>query len=168
MTDLPLLPTTLVGSYPQPGWLIDKEKLMAKGPPRVRMRDVWRVPEDELEAAQDDAVRLAVDDMTRAGIDIVTDGEVRRESYFNQFANALDGLDLDVTGGEQDNNMIVWKQMIDSRAVDIVQPDICYMGGITRTLEVADLARQAGIPCTLHSANLSLVTLFSIRAPLPI
>jgi L-alanine-DL-glutamate epimerase-like enolase superfamily enzyme len=72
-------------------------------------------------------------------------------------------LDIDVTGGEQDNNMIVWKQMIDSRAVDIVQPDICYMGGITRTLKVADYAKQAGIPCTLHSANLSLVTLFSLH-----
>jgi L-alanine-DL-glutamate epimerase-like enolase superfamily enzyme len=70
-------------------------------------------------------------------------------------------LDIDVSGGEQDNNMIVWKQMIDTRAVDIVQPDICYMGGVTRTLQVADYARQAGIPCTLHSANLSLVTLFS-------
>jgi len=70
-------------------------------------------------------------------------------------------LDIDVSGGEQDNNMIVWKQMIDTRAVDIVQPDICYMGGITRTLQVADYAKQAGIPCTLHSANLSLVTLFS-------
>ena len=72
-------------------------------------------------------------------------------------------LDIDVTGGEQDNNLIVWKQMIDSHAVDIVQPDICYMGGITRTLKVADYAKQAGIPCTLHSANLSLVTLFSLH-----
>ncbi|MCP4469412.1 MAG: mandelate racemase/muconate lactonizing enzyme family protein [Gammaproteobacteria bacterium] len=72
-----------------------------------------------------------------------------------------EALDIDVTGGEQDNNMIVWKQMIDSHAVDIVQPDICYMGGITRTLQVAEYAGQAGIPCTLHSANLSLVTLFS-------
>ncbi len=72
-------------------------------------------------------------------------------------------LDIDVTGGEQDNNMIVWKQMIDRRAVDVVQPDICYMGGITRTRWVADYARQAGLPCTLHSANLSLVTLFSLH-----
>ncbi len=72
-------------------------------------------------------------------------------------------LDIDVTGGEQDNNMTVWKQMIDNRVVDIVQPDICYMGGITRTLQVANYAREAGIPCTLHSANLSLVTLFSIH-----
>ena len=72
-------------------------------------------------------------------------------------------LDIDVTGGEQDNNLIVWKQMIDSRAVDVIQPDICYMGGITRTLQVADYARRAGLPCTLHSANLSLVTLFSMH-----
>ncbi|MDC1286300.1 mandelate racemase/muconate lactonizing enzyme family protein [Gammaproteobacteria bacterium] len=72
-------------------------------------------------------------------------------------------LDIDVSGGEQDNNMIVWKQMIDTHAVDIVQPDICYMGGITRTLQVADYAKQAGIPCTLHSANLTLVTLFSVH-----
>jgi L-alanine-DL-glutamate epimerase-like enolase superfamily enzyme len=72
-----------------------------------------------------------------------------------------EALDIDVTGGEQDNNMIVWRQMIDSRAVDVIQPDICYMGGITRCLEVADYARRAGLPCTLHSANLSLVTLFS-------
>jgi L-alanine-DL-glutamate epimerase-like enolase superfamily enzyme len=74
-----------------------------------------------------------------------------------------EALDIDVTGGEQDNNLIVWKQMIDTRAVDIVQPDICYMGGITRTLQVADYARRAGLPCTLHSANLTLVTLFSIH-----
>ncbi len=72
-------------------------------------------------------------------------------------------LDIDVTGGEQDNNLVVWRQMIDRRAVDVIQPDICYMGGITRTLEVAEYARAAGLPCTLHSANLSLVTLFSMH-----
>ncbi len=83
--------------------------------------------------------------------------------WTRQVREALEPLALDVTGGEQDNNMIVWKQMIDSRAVDVVQPDICYMGGITRTLEIAGLAREAGLPCTLHSANLSLVTLFSIH-----
>ena len=74
-----------------------------------------------------------------------------------------EALDIDVSGGEQDNNMIVWKQMIDSHAVDIIQPDICYMGGLTRALQVAEMAKQAGISCTLHSANLSLVTLFSIH-----
>ncbi len=72
-------------------------------------------------------------------------------------------LSIDVSGGEQDNNLIVWKQMIDTKSVDIVQPDICYMGGITRTKWVADYAREAGLPCTLHSANLSLVTLFSLH-----
>lgn len=72
-----------------------------------------------------------------------------------------EALDLDVSGGEQDNNMLVWKQMIDHNVVDIVQPDICYMGGISRTLQVAKMAEEAGIPCTLHSANLSWVTLFS-------
>lgn len=93
-----LLPTTLVGSYPQPDWLIDKSKLMAAGPPRVRMQEVWRVPGDELESAQDDAVELTVRDLERAGLDILTDGEVRRESYFNQFANALSGIDLEHPG----------------------------------------------------------------------
>ena len=93
-----LIPTTLVGSYPQPEWLVDNSKLMDNAPPRIRMTDVWRPAPDELEAAQDEAVRQAVRDMESAGIDILTDGEVRRESYFNQFANALDGLDLDNPG----------------------------------------------------------------------
>ncbi|MBV8031561.1 MAG: 5-methyltetrahydropteroyltriglutamate--homocysteine methyltransferase [Betaproteobacteria bacterium] len=90
-----LLPTTLVGSYPQPGWLVDKEKLLGSSPPRVRMREVWRFAGEVLHEAQDDAVRLALADQERAGIDIVTDGEMRRESYFNHFANALSGIDLD-------------------------------------------------------------------------
>ena len=90
-----LLPTTLVGSYPQPGWLVDKAVLMGGSPPRVRMREVWRFAGEALAEAQDDAVRLALADQERAGIDIVTDGEVRRESYFNHFANALSGIDLD-------------------------------------------------------------------------
>ena len=93
-----LLPTTLVGSYPQPGWLVDKEKLLGSQPPRVRMREVWRVPESAQEAAEDDAIRLAVDDMERAGLDILTDGEIRRESYFNRFATALEGIDIDKPG----------------------------------------------------------------------
>ncbi len=93
-----LIPTTLVGSYPQPAWLVDKEKLLGSGPPRVRMRDVWRVSEELLEEAQDDATLTALHDQERAGIDIVSDGEIRRESYFNRFANALDGLDLDTPG----------------------------------------------------------------------
>ncbi|MDH3700013.1 MAG: 5-methyltetrahydropteroyltriglutamate--homocysteine methyltransferase [Alphaproteobacteria bacterium] len=90
-----LIPTTLVGSYPQPDWLVDKAVLLGSGPPRVRMRDVWRVPEAYLAEAQDDATLTAITDQERAGIDIVTDGEIRRESYFNRFANALDGIDLD-------------------------------------------------------------------------
>lgn len=90
-----LLPTMLVGSYPQPGWLIDRDALLGSGPPRVRMEKVWRVPPPLLQEAQDDATLVALHDQERAGMDIVTDGEVRRESYFNRFANALDGIDLD-------------------------------------------------------------------------
>src|SRR5512140_747108 len=95
---LPLLPTTVVGSYPQPDWLIDREMLLTHGPPRVRMREVWRVDERFLEAAQDDATRLASADRARAGLDIVSDGEIRRESYFNRFATALSGIDIDQPG----------------------------------------------------------------------
>jgi 5-methyltetrahydropteroyltriglutamate--homocysteine methyltransferase len=90
--------TTVVGSYPQPGWLIDRERLGERLPPRVRARELWRVPERFLEEAQDDATRLAVLDMERAGVDVVTDGEMRRESYSNRFATALDGVDLDEPG----------------------------------------------------------------------
>ncbi len=93
---LPLLPTTVVGSYPQPNWLVDHEKLLGRRmPPRVRAREVWRVPEPYLEEAQDDATVLAVRDLERAGVDILTDGEMRRESYSNHFSNALDGVDVD-------------------------------------------------------------------------
>jgi 5-methyltetrahydropteroyltriglutamate--homocysteine methyltransferase len=90
--------TTVVGSYPQPGWLIDRERLGARLPPRVRARELWRVPEPFLEEAQDDATRLAVQDMERAGVAVITDGEMRRESYSNRFATALDGVDLDSPG----------------------------------------------------------------------
>jgi 5-methyltetrahydropteroyltriglutamate--homocysteine methyltransferase len=90
-----LLQTTVVGSYPQPDWLIDREKLNKVGAPRVRAREIWRVPEPLLEKAQDDATLLAIRDMEDAGIDIITDGEIRRESYSNRFATALEGLDLD-------------------------------------------------------------------------
>jgi 5-methyltetrahydropteroyltriglutamate--homocysteine methyltransferase len=92
------LVTTVVGSYPQPGWLIDRERLGERLPPRVRARELWRVPEPFLEEAQDDATRLAVQDMERAGVDVITDGEMRRESYSNRFATALDGVDLDEPG----------------------------------------------------------------------
>ena len=88
-----ILPTTVVGSYPQPEWLIDRAKL-SKTVPRVRMTEIWRVPEPYLEEAQDDATLLAIRDMERAGIDIISDGEMRRESYSNRFATALDGIDI--------------------------------------------------------------------------
>ncbi len=93
-----LLPTTLVGSYAQPDWLIDRARLGEHLPPRVRARELWRVPEAQLEQAQDDATVLALHDQERAGLDIVTDGEMRRESYSNRFANALAGIDLDRPG----------------------------------------------------------------------
>jgi 5-methyltetrahydropteroyltriglutamate--homocysteine methyltransferase len=90
--------TTVVGSYPQPDWLIDRERLGARLPPRVRARELWRVEEQFLEEAQDDATRLAVRDMELAGVDVITDGEMRRESYSNRFATALEGVDLDEPG----------------------------------------------------------------------
>jgi 5-methyltetrahydropteroyltriglutamate--homocysteine methyltransferase len=91
----PVLPTTVVGSYPQPDWLVDRAMMKANIVPRVRLREMWRVPEPYLEQAQDDATLLAIRDMERAGIDIITDGEIRRESYSNRFSNALDGIDTD-------------------------------------------------------------------------
>ncbi len=90
--------TTLVGSYPQPEWLVDHRLLGSRLPARVRARDLWRIPDDALEQAQDDATVLAMRDMERAGIDVVTDGEIRRESYSNRFANALEGMDVDNPG----------------------------------------------------------------------
>ena len=89
-----LLPTTVVGSYPQPDWLVNRQ-MLSKVVPRTRMREIWRIPEELLEQAQDDATVLAIRDMERAGIDIITDGEIRRESYSNHFATALEGLDID-------------------------------------------------------------------------
>jgi 5-methyltetrahydropteroyltriglutamate--homocysteine methyltransferase len=97
------LPTTVVGSYPQPAWLVDRA-LLAKGVPRVRLRAMWRVPEPLLEEAQDDATRVAIAEMERAGIDIVTDGEIRRESYSNRFATALEGVDAANPGLIRDRN----------------------------------------------------------------
>ena len=92
------LVTTVVGSYPQPNWLIDRKRLGERLPPRVRAHELWQVAEPDLEEAQDDATRLAVQDMERAGVDIVTDGEMRRESYSNRFATALEGVDLETPG----------------------------------------------------------------------
>jgi 5-methyltetrahydropteroyltriglutamate--homocysteine methyltransferase len=89
-----LLPTTVVGSYPQPDWLVDRA-MLSKSVPRTRMAQMWRIPEPYLEQAQDDATVVAIRDMERAGIDIATDGEIRRESYSNRFATALEGIDTD-------------------------------------------------------------------------
>jgi len=89
-----LLPTTVVGSYPQPDWLVDRAMLGSRLPPRTRALEIWRVQPDALEQAQDDATVVAIRDMERAGIDIITDGEIRRESYSNRFATALEGMDL--------------------------------------------------------------------------
>src|ERR687891_320864 len=89
-----LFPTTLVGSYPQPEWLIDRQKLAGRFPPRVRAKELWRISEPWLEEAQNDATLLAIRAQEDAGLDIITDGEIRRESYSNHFATALDGVDI--------------------------------------------------------------------------
>src|SRR3989449_5515391 len=99
-----LFPTTLVGSYPQPEWLIDREKLAGRFPPRVRAKELWRVPEPHLAEAQDDATLLAIRAQERAGFDIITDGEIRRESYSNRFATALEGIDIDHPGSALDRS----------------------------------------------------------------
>jgi 5-methyltetrahydropteroyltriglutamate--homocysteine methyltransferase len=99
-----LFPTTVVGSLPQPDWLIDRAKLAGRFPPRVRARELWRVAPEHLEEAQDDATLLAIRMQEAAGIDIVTDGEIRRESYSNRFATALDGIDLDNPGTALDRS----------------------------------------------------------------
>ena len=90
--------TSVVGSYPQPDWLVDRALLTKMMAPRVRAREVWRVPPERLEEAQDDATIVAIREQERAGIDIISDGEIRRESYSNKFANALDGIDRDRLG----------------------------------------------------------------------
>src|SRR5262245_52522145 len=87
--------TTVLGSYPQPEWLVDRKNLQSRLPPRIRAREIWRIPEPLLQQAQDDATLLAIRDMERAGIDIISDGEIRRESYSNRFVTALGGMDLD-------------------------------------------------------------------------
>ena len=104
MTDFPLLPTSLVGSYPQPEWLIDRAKLAGRFPPRVRAKELWRVAPDLLAEAQDDATLLAIRAQERAGLDLLTDGEIRRESYSNHFATALAGVDVDNPGTALDRS----------------------------------------------------------------
>src|SRR5439155_18365661 len=99
-----LLPTSPVGSYPQPEWLIDRKKLAGRFPPRTRARELWRVSTEFLGEAQDDATILAIRDQERAGLDIITDGEIRRESYSNRFATALDSADLENPGTALDRS----------------------------------------------------------------
>ncbi|MFO1080590.1 MAG: 5-methyltetrahydropteroyltriglutamate--homocysteine methyltransferase [Reyranellaceae bacterium] len=115
----PLLQTTVVGSYPQPDWLVNRE-LLSKMVPRTRVRELWRIPEPLLEQAQDDATQLAIRDMERAGIDIITDGEMRRESYSNRFATALEGIDDDNPG-----------EVVNNRGMKTVVPRV--VGPIRRT-----------------------------------
>jgi len=99
-----LFPTTLVGSYPQPEWLIDRKRLAGRFPPRVRAQELWRIPEPLLAEAQDDATIMAIKAQEEAGLDIVTDGEIRRESYSNRFATALAGVDIDNPGTALDRS----------------------------------------------------------------
>lgn len=103
-TTTSLLPTSLVGSYPQPDWLIDRENLRRRFPPRVRAKELWRIDEAHLEEAQDDATLIAIRDQERAGLDIITDGEMRRESYSNRFATALEGVNIDNPGTALDRS----------------------------------------------------------------
>ncbi|WP_395104226.1 uroporphyrinogen decarboxylase family protein [Actinomadura sp. SCN-SB] len=104
MASLPLLPTSLVGSYAQPEWLIDRSKLAGRFPPRVRAKELWRIPPEFLAQAQDDATLLAIRAQEEAGLDILTDGEIRRESYSNHFATALEGVDIDNPGTALDRS----------------------------------------------------------------
>ncbi|MEK7835124.1 MAG: 5-methyltetrahydropteroyltriglutamate--homocysteine methyltransferase, partial [Pseudomonadota bacterium] len=97
-----LFPTTLVGSYPQPEWLIDRAKLASRLPPRVRAQELWRIAAPFLDEAQRDATLIAIRAQEEAGLDIITDGEIRRESYSNRFATALDGVDIDNPGTAMD------------------------------------------------------------------
>src|SRR5438270_1947492 len=99
-----LFPTTLVGSYPQPDWQIDRQKLAGRFPPRVRAKELWRIAEPYLAEAQDDATLLAIRAQEQAGLDIITDGETRRESYSNRFATALEGVDIDNPGTALDRS----------------------------------------------------------------
>jgi 5-methyltetrahydropteroyltriglutamate--homocysteine methyltransferase len=98
----PLFPTTLVGSYPQPEWLLERSKLLSRLPPRVRAKELWKIPPELLAEAQDDATIVAIKAQEDAGLDIITDGEIRRESYSNRFATALEGVDTDNPGTAMD------------------------------------------------------------------
>ena len=126
-----LLPTMVVGSYPQPDWLIDREKL-SKFVPRTRVPELWRIPEPWLEQAQDDATIVAIREMERAGIDIISDGEIRRESYSNKFSNALAGLDREKEG----------KRTIVAAGNTVTMPVPLFSGPVRRmgAVEVRDVA----------------------------
>ena len=102
--EIPPFASTIVGSYPQPEWLIDRQKLSKQFPPRTRAKELWRIEPEFLKVAQDDATRLAILDQERAGLDIVSDGEIRRESYSNHFATALNGVDLENPGQALDRS----------------------------------------------------------------
>jgi 5-methyltetrahydropteroyltriglutamate--homocysteine methyltransferase len=123
--------TSLVGSYAQPDWLIDREKLAGRFPPRVRARELWRVDPAFLQEAQDDATVLAIRDQERAGLDIITDGEMRRESYSNRFATALDGVDIDNPGTALDRsghpNPVPRVVGPISRREPVVVDDLCFL-----------------------------------------
>src|SRR5262245_1880065 len=121
-----LIPTTVVGSYPQPRWLIDRSRLAGKVP-RVRMPDLWTIPREFLDEALDDATLLAIRDMERAGIDIITDGEMRRESYSNRFATELGGIDIENPGST-----------INRTGVAIPVPRVAGPIRRTRAVEVPD------------------------------
>ncbi|MCP5150246.1 MAG: 5-methyltetrahydropteroyltriglutamate--homocysteine methyltransferase [Ectothiorhodospiraceae bacterium] len=125
---LSLLPTTVVGSYPQPDWLIDRARL-SKLVPRVRMKDLWRIPESNLREAQDDATVVAIRDMERAGIDIISDGEQRRESYSNHFATALEGVDTEQPG-----------RIVDRYGKETLVPRVVGAIRRRRAVEVEDMA----------------------------
>ena len=134
-----LFPTTLVGSYPQPEWLIDRKKLAGRFPPRVRARELWRVPEAYLSEAQHDAAIIAIKAQEEAGLDIVTDGEIRRESYSNRFATALEGVDVDNPGSALDRSghpnpvpRIVGKIRRKHAAEDIIVAPDCGMKYLPR------------------------------------
>src|SRR3954464_6051062 len=132
---LPPLPTMIVGSLPQPDWLIDRDGLGHRTPPRVRAAELWRVPEPFLQEAQDDATRAAIRSQEEAGLDVVTDGEIRRESYSNHFATALDGLDLDHPGsviGRSGQDVLVPRVVGEIRRPRPVQAsDVAFLRAIT-------------------------------------
>ncbi|MCP4616296.1 MAG: cobalamin-independent methionine synthase II family protein [Bradyrhizobium sp.] len=138
-----LLPTTVVGSYPQPDWLVDRA-MLSKSVPRTRMHEMWRLPAEHLEAAQDDATIVAIRDMERAGIDIVTDGEIRRESYSNRFATALEGVDAENPA------------MIVARTGNTKTPVPRVVGKIRRTAPVELRDMQFLRENTDHAAKITL------------